>query len=59
MDMIRKRGKVLFSNYCDKIPITLHNPKSTPSEEKHQVLHTEGSLDFTKIIQPVTKEIIK
>ena len=32
-------------------------PKAAPLEEKHWRLYTVGEIEFTKIIQPVTKQI--
>lgn len=35
----------------------MHKPKSAPSEEKQKWLHTNGSIDITKIIYLVTQQI--
>lgn len=41
------------------IPAWLFIPKTLPSEEQYQKFHTEGEIDFTKLIQPVTMQIYK
>lgn len=35
----------------------MHMPKAAPTEKQHQRLHTVGIIDFTKILQPVIKQM--
>lgn len=52
----RKKAKVPCPNHWD-FKVIVHKLRATHSVEKHQWHHTEGSIDFTKIIHPVTKQI--